>query len=216
MPVLKFRPPTPDTPLPSGTEISWGRTISEYIPDWLPQSFDFLRDNFAYFLAGMLIILIIKIWINHLSISRKQVTKLWSFVLFFLSKRQMMIPMVVGLAQNHDVLSEEQLQKLLDIRAETKKYTLTHSPTERIAVELEVSNILLECFITLDQKGALAKSGKLRKVVEDLEFIDKKLVELQLLYNREADRWNKKIRRFFILRERVSPFKSFELFHLPE
>jgi len=200
-------------PRPSGTS---GPGLSDRLPDWLGGLYDMLVGNIEYFFAGVIVALFIKILINRLSRRRKQIEKLWKLVLFFLSKRQMMIPLVISLGRKKKLLEQSTIDQLIAIRSESEKYPLRKSPVKRMEVESQISHILFEFFQELEQKGELTKNRRFAKMAEDLEFIDQKLVELQLLYNREAKRWNSRIRFSWILKEKMYPFTSLELFRLPQ
>jgi len=46
----------------------------------------------------------------------RQVQKLWNFLLFFLSKRQMLIPLVITLSKRDDILNLTTQEFLIEIR----------------------------------------------------------------------------------------------------
>jgi hypothetical protein len=124
---------------------------------------------------------------------KMQIRKIWIYTLFFLTKRQMMIPLVYSLAQKDKILDAETAQKLLDIRNQCRGKTLKHNPTERLALEKSVSAILFRYFSELELQGAIRSGTKFEKIVRDLEFIDAKLVELQQVYNYQVKQWNGRV-----------------------
>lgn len=119
------------------------------------------------------------------------IKKLWLYTLFFLTKRQMMIPLVYTLAKKDRFNKYKDLEELLDIRERCKHLSLKKSPVARLKVEKEVSTFLYDYFTDLEERNLITKKSKFEYIVRDLEFIDQKLVELQKLYNRETSQWNR-------------------------
>lgn len=75
--------------------------------------------------------------------------------------------------------------------------------------ELKVSKILYEYFSQLEKKGKIHDGSKLGRVMQDFEFIDQKLVQLQKTYNLHAEKWNRNLGgalKIFGFR----PFEKFE------
>ena len=203
----------PLTPVPSGEIVptQWDMFV-EWLPDWIVVIGSFVGENIMYLLLGAIIAGIMKIWVNRLALQRQQVEKLWSFVLFFLSKRQMMIPLIITLAKTQNALPEPQRKKLMAIRERCRQTPLQTKPAERFEVEKQVSKIFLDYFSYLEKNKHFDKNSDLARIVKDLEFIDSKLVTLQSMYNREAEKWNTFSRKFIGLHNRQYPFVGFRLF----
>jgi len=122
---------------------------------------------------------------------RDQIQKLWVFILFFLTKRQMMIPLVIRLSEKDNLLDADLRARLLEIRQKSRETSFKKNPNQRLEIEEQVSKILFLYFSTLEKKDQIKPGTKFAKIVKDLEFIDAKLVQLQKVYNDEALRWNK-------------------------
>lgn len=143
-------------------------------------------------LAIVLVVLALIIWgIRRVRQRRDQIQKLWVFILFFLTKRQMMIPLVITLSQKDSLLDEELRQKLMEIRQQCREVSFKKDPDARLEIEEQVSKILFFYFSTLEKKDQIKEGSKFAKLVKDLEFIDAKLVQLQKVYNAEVGRWNR-------------------------
>ena len=80
----------------------------------------------------------------------------------------------------------------MDIRTRCRDVSFKKSPTERLKLETEVSEILYKYFSKLEKKDQIKAGSKFAKIVQDLEFIDAKLVQLQQVYNAETAKWNRK------------------------
>jgi hypothetical protein len=132
----------------------------------------------------------IKFWYDAERRKFLQIKKLWTYTLFFLSKRIMMIPLIITFSRRGGELSNKKVEQLLSLRNECRSVSLRKNPKERLEREKKISMALLLFFQELENKGKLPPESSLSKLAEDLEFIDKKLVELQLAYNHEARRWN--------------------------
>ena len=122
---------------------------------------------------------------------RDQIQKLWVFILFFLTKRQMMIPLVIRLSEKDELLDADLRARLLEIRQKSRETSFKKNPNQPLEIEEQVSKILFLYFSTLEKKDQIKPGTKFAKIVKDLEFIDAKLVQLQKVYNDEALRWNK-------------------------
>ena len=146
----------------------------------------------AIMVISVVIILALVIWsVRKIRQRRDQIQKLWIFILFFLTKRQMMIPLVIRLSEKDDLLDEDLRSKLLEIRQQSRETSFKRNPNQRLEIEEQVSKILFFYFSTLDKKNQIKPGTKFAKIAKDLEFIDAKLVQLQKVYNDEAIRWNK-------------------------
>ncbi len=142
--------------------------------------------------------------------------KLWVFTLFFLTKRQMMIPLVISLSEKDGVLPEEVRVQLLEIRNRCRDVSLKKDPIGRLELEQRVSKALFFYFTNLEEKGQIKAGTKFKKIVKDLEFIDAKLVQLQVVYNREAEKWNKTIGSTWLgWCYSIFRFKPFMKFQMP-
>lgn len=193
-----------NTPLPAGVEPSfWQQLMERITPSFSPVMHDRIQSFFqtveTFWDAFGVWILIglgggLFLWGIVFLFRRRQrsIERLWRLILFFLSKRQMMIPLVYTIAQRENLLSSKDLQTLLDIRAKSRTMPLRKNPHKRMKIEQEASEILFSFFQKMEQKKTSKSQKILQHIVEDFEFIDAKLVELQKLYNREAFQWNTK------------------------
>lgn len=148
----------------------------------------------AYWWVGLLILLLlggIFILLLRLKKRQKQIQKLWLFTLFFLQKRQMLIPLVVSLSKKDGLIEAATQKQLLDIRDRCREVPFKRHPLKRLVLEREVSEILFSYFSGLAEKNGILPGTKFEKIVRDLEFIDAKLVQLQKSYNYETGRWNR-------------------------
>ena len=208
-------------PRPSGVETTEieERDLWEDIslPPWLEDFIDttraFVTTYWIYLILGVLFLGLGIFILKRLRRREKNLKRLWLFILFFLSKRQMMIPLVYTLAQRDNILDETVMKNLLKIRDKCRKTSLKKHPMERLALEKEVSQALYDYFSTLEAQNRIRAGSKFEKIVQDLEFIDGKLVELQELYNQEGDRWNRLVDNSYTkLLFRIFLFRPFELF----
>lgn len=192
-------------------------TVPEPVREFLWNSYlwllDFWAEYSAWILLTIVILAIVKLMFNVVRRRERNIQKLWSFVLFFLSKRQMMMPLIYTLAQRDGVLDKDVLSQLLAIRDECRGLSLRRQPTQRLKQETKVSRILYEYFSALEKQGKIKSGSKFEKLVQDMEFIDEKLFQLQKAYNNEAALWNKKY-DFFPLKllGLLFGFHRFELF----
>ncbi len=182
------------TPRPHGIEKpSFWET---YLPDWLinffEQSWNFIDSHILWFIIAIVVILAVKFLYDQQRKDRRKVEKVWKYILFFLSKRQMIIPLVATLAKRDDAISEKTHQELMDIRNNCRETPLRQKPKARYSLEMDVSRILFEYFSKLEKQEKITSGSKLERVIKDLEFIDQKLTQLQAVYNCEVTRWNKK------------------------
>ena len=106
-------------PLPSGLERP--SFLEKVLPDWIFDFIAFGNEHILWFVGSLFLILIIKFAIDRKRKQQKQIKKLWLFTLFFLSKRQMMIPLIVTLAKRDGILDEKTLNNLLEIRNQCRK-----------------------------------------------------------------------------------------------
>jgi hypothetical protein len=177
---------------------------------------NFVSKNAAFILLILTIVGISVVIFKKLKARRNYVKKLWQYNLFFLSKRQMMLPLVSTLAKRDNQLVEESvIKKLLKIRNECRDISLKTNPQERLKKESEISKILFDYFEKCEKTGRLKQNPKFKKIVSDLEFIDSKLVQLQKIYNEETKKWNSIvefpiIKLFFYL----FGFRSFRCFNI--
>lgn len=142
------------------------------------------------------------------------IKKLWLYTLFFLTKRQMMIPLVYTLAKKDHVNKYKDLDALLRIRERCKHLSLKKSPVARLKEEKEISQFLYDYFTDLEERNLITKKSKFEYIVRDLEFIDQKLVELQKLYNIETSKWNRTmtipVMKYFFRIFNLRTFEKFE------
>lgn len=191
-----------NTPLPAGIEPSLWEKIAQYLApsfspemrEWLWNFFKGIETFFAlygtWFWAGLVFLGIFFLGVSYFRRRQKMIEKLWHLILFFLSKRQMMIPLVFTFAQRDQLLSEKDLSTLLEIRALSRSVPLRKDPEKRMTIEKKVSQILFSFFDKMEKKENYPSQKTMKKIMKDFEFIDEKLVELQQVYNREALKWN--------------------------
>ncbi len=168
----------------------WEQVFPEWMVDTATILGNFANDYILWFVALGFIILIIKFWYDAERRKYMQIKKLWTFTLFFLSKRLMMIPLIITFSRRGGELSNKKVEQLLALRKECHDVSLKKNPKKRLEKEKQISHALLEFFLELESNGKLTPKSSLTKFATDLEFIDQKLVELQLAYNHEAKRWN--------------------------
>jgi len=192
---------------PAETEVD----LQTQITDLATTSLAWLQENWWWVVALILGIILAVFLLRKLRSKYQEIEKLWVFTLFFLTKRQMMIPLVIHLSTKDKLLDKATQKKLMDIRERCRDVSFKKSPQARLALEVEVSHILFEYFSKLEKNNQLKSGSRLYKIVEDLEFIDAKLVQLQQVYNAETTKWNRKIGVFRAL---LKPFgiKTFESF----
>ncbi len=156
---------------------------------------EILSNFFIQYGVNILIILVILaiiiVVLKRIHSRQKKIEKLWIFILFFLTKRQMLIPLVISLSKKDKLLDDQTQKELLSIRDECRQISLKKDPEARMEMEEKVSEILFHYFTNLDRDKKIQQGTKFEKIVRDLEFIDGKLVQLQKVYNREVERWNK-------------------------
>ncbi len=182
------------------TLYSWGNVIKNF---W---------DSYATWILLIIVILaLLKVMISVVRRQEKSIQKLWNLLLFFLSKRQMMIPLIYTVAKREKMLKDEELQKLLEIKQKCHSMPFKKDPQKRLEVEKEASRVLFSYFSQVEQKKQ--KNPIMQQVIKDFEFMDQKLVELQKVYNQAAQSWNKKRNIFPIsLLAGIFRFKRFQPF----
>lgn len=178
--------------------------------------------NFSFTVAeqyGALILLFFALFAIGLVIGRsikrqeKSIRKLWSLILFFLGKRQMMLPLIYTLSKRENFLTADQQQKILEIREQARQLSWKKNPSKRLKLEKEVSKILSDFFAKKEFNSK--KNEELKVLTDDLKFIDTKLEELQNLYNQNATEWNAqyhktKIQSFLAQKLRIHKFELFK------
>lgn len=174
------------------------RRVVDETPFWEKIDLGGAENILAWLGQNAVIILIVVaavalvVWgIRRIRQRRDQIQKLWVFILFFLTKRQMMIPLVIRLSEKDGVLDTDLRDKLMDIRQKCRDVSFKKHPDRRLEIEEQVSKILFFYFSNLEKNNQITKGTKFAKLAKDLEFIDAKLVQLQKVYNNEAARWNK-------------------------
>ncbi len=168
----------------------WEKNLPEWVIDSAQAVGNFVDENILYFVAIFIIVLVTKFWYDRERKRFRQIKKLWTFTLFFLSKRLMMIPLIITFARRDGILTDDKVHELLASRNSCRAVSLKKNPAQRLKQEEKISKILYTFFVQLETKGQLDMDSPLGKIAQDLEFIDKKLVELQMAYNHEARRWN--------------------------
>ncbi len=179
-------------PLPDGfaPPTWWEKIFPAWMIDFLVFTKEFVDKHILWFVLLGIIILLIKFWYDAERRKFLQIKKLWTFTLFFLSKRLMMIPLIITFSRRTKKLSNKKIEQILSLRDECRSVSLKNDPQERLKREEKISKALFEFFIDLESNGTLSSNAALTQIAKDLEFIDKKLVELQLAYNHEARKWN--------------------------
>lgn len=216
-------------PLPAGVELSiWERlyrNVSTWFSDetreviwnffqWLDV---FLQQFGMWIFAGFLCLALLFLALTFIRRRQRNIEKLWKLILFFLAKRQMILPLIYTFAKRDSLLDENQLQDILIIRDQSQQIPFQKNPTQRMAIEMKVSILLSDFFTHIEGQSPHPSQAIIQKLSSDFEFIDTKLVELQKVYNREAQQWNRKRQTFpisffaFLFR-----FPSFQLFKPPE
>ncbi len=171
---------------PEFIEFLWGKITYTFGGTW-----EFLVANFGLILLGLVILTVLGYGLYRLHKKQKYVQKLWLFILFFLTKRQMVIPLIYTLAKRDKKLDNKILDELLLIREECRNVSLKKSPKKRVALEEKISQAIFDYFSALEKSGHILEESKFDHIIRDLEFMDKKLVDLQTLYNQEVKKWNK-------------------------
>lgn len=181
--------------------------------DQLTKLWDGLVEYQMWIFVFTILVCAVVLFYTKLRTRHRNIKKLWVFILFFLTKRQMLIPLIWTFARREDAFEEQTLRELLQIRRDCRSKSLKYTPSDRLGLEQKVSEILYQYFTKLETQGKIRPGSKFSKIVEDLEFIDGKLVELQALYNLEAKRWNQAT-SFFLVRGlmRFWGMKRFDLF----
>ncbi len=198
------------------------RVIKIQEESFLDQFFDFLSTIWTFLLEYQMLILVIACiialitwFIKRNKKKSSEIRKIWIFTLFFLTKRQMMLPLVVTLAKKDGILDEEVRERLLAIRDRCRDTSLKKDPIIRLELEQQVSKILFYYFNKLEIENKIKKGTKFEKIVKDLEFIDAKLVQLQFVYNRESEKWNNTVTKaltgWLYSIFRFYPFEKFEV-----
>ncbi len=174
----------------------------------------FFSGNTWIILLAILCVLGLGYIIYRLHDRRNYIYKIWLYMVFFLTKRQMMIPLVYTLAIRDGILSKDDLYPLLKIRKECHDTSLKENPKQRLQSELKVSQILYQYFSAVEKNGQVQPGTKFERLMKDLEFIDQKLTELQQVYNAETSAWNKVMNRalikYFFWLIRLKPLQEFK------
>jgi len=152
-----------------------------------------IEEYLPWFFLVMVIMAIFKLAWNSLHREKMRLEKLKKFIVFFLSKRQMMLPLVYTFATQDQLLDKNALEEILSIRVQARNTPFKKNPQARMQLEKTVSRILFKYFSDLEKTGKIKSNSKFASVLKDLEFIDEKLVELQKVYNNEVIIWNSKV-----------------------
>lgn len=184
--------PNPTNPRPANLpEPTWWEVL---LPDWMVSGIQTIlawgEAHLLWIMAILLIVLVLKFWLDRKRRRQKEIERLWLFVLFFLSKRLMMIPLVVTLGDRQGEFKKSERRTLLTLRQKCRTLPLRQSPEKRMVEELKISQLLFAYFSTLEKTGKITKGSKFERVIQDLEFIDQKLVSLQKMYNIHVQDWN--------------------------
>ena len=158
---------------------------------WLSDFVIFVFSTYGFVIFGSLLLFVgIGFALSKSHTKQNQIQKLWLFTLFFLTKRQMMIPLVIGLSKKDKILDSKTQKKLIEIRQKCREVSFKTQPQKRLELEQEVSEILFFYFAHLEKANQIKPGTKFAKIAADLEFIDIKLIQLQKAYNQEVERWN--------------------------
>jgi len=173
----------------------------------------FLDAHIMPIMLGILFVGFLRVIYRHYHRQELYLQKLWLFVVFFLSKRQLMIPLVHTFSGRDGLLSNDQRKRLLELREECEQASLKEHPVERIKREKELSRLLYSYFMTLEQQNKILPGSPAERLVKDLEFMDGKLLALQKTYNQEVETWNNNFHRFLPgVLLKVFRFHRFHLF----
>jgi len=191
--------------------------IPPVVRDFFEQSKEFflyIWQNYSLYIGIGLSVFFVFFCINKFFRKKeKKIKKLWLFTLFFLSKRQMFIPLIYRLAQKDKNLEEKELQEILDARLQCKKISLKKKPKDRFLLEKKLSQALAKYFTNLESQEKIKENSKFYKILQDLEFIDKKLSELHKIYNSHVHHWNNYFnKKILLLFFKIFRFKRFEMF----
>jgi hypothetical protein len=216
-------------PLPAGVELSMWEKFYRNISIWFSEETrekiwnffqwmdQFLQDFGMWIFAGALCVALLFLVLMFIRRRQRNIHKLWKLILFFLSKRQMILPLVYTFAKRDTLLNDQQLEEILIIRDQSQRVPFQKNPTQRMAIEMKVSKLLFDFFEHIESHPHHPSQAIIKKMESDFEFIDDRLVELQQIYNREAEKWNKRRRRFpIILFAFVFRIPSFQLFKPPQ
>lgn len=194
----------PNTPRVPGTEApSWWdllelrgqrflqQLLGEKGQDRINAFFDFILVHYVTILSIIAGLLILWLIITRLRRKQRQIIELWQWILFFLTKRQMMIPLIITLAKRKNMMIPSTQKLLLQIRKESRLTSLKKHPQQRLLVEKKISQALQDFFSKAEYAQMLSRDPRLIQIAEDLQFFDTKLIQLQSLYSDNTQRWNK-------------------------
>jgi len=160
----------------------------DFAADFWEKFSNFLAENigkiFVIFLTATIFYFIFKKWKSH----ENRIFRIWQHLLFFLTKRQMLIPLIFVLAQKKNFLEQKKWDEIWEIRRECRQIGIS-DPKKRWQKEKKISAIFFEFFAKMEKSGEIPQKSKLEKVARDLEFIDQKLFQLQKIYNAEIEKW---------------------------
>lgn len=188
-----------------------------------PSSENYLENIWQLVLDYEIFILILLLFLGGLFwgykfFAKKQnhLQRIWLFILFFLTKRQMMIPLVIKLAEKDNLLEKNLTKELLDIRKSCRDTSLKTNCQKRLMLERKISAILYTYFSSLESQNKINPKSKFAKIIQDLEFIDEKLIQLERLYNTEVTPWNQLLNKLpFLHWFHFKPFEKFEATEIP-
>jgi len=117
------------TPRVSGTEAPspweiFQRRSSDWIEEHFGQDFllalqdfqDFIVSNLIIILAITTVIVLFTWFVKRQKRKQKQIVELWQWILFFFTKRQMMIPLIITLAKKQHIITPSTQKLLLQIK----------------------------------------------------------------------------------------------------
>ncbi|MDH3324912.1 MAG: hypothetical protein OEL89_04705 [Candidatus Peregrinibacteria bacterium] len=185
-------------PRVSGTEQGFFEKTTESVSAALPPSVvdffssvsEFVLNNITVSLLSFLGVIFVSKFVYKSYKKKQHIQKLWQFILFFLAKRQMILPLVHTLAKRDKILNKKSLDEMLILREDCKKVSFRVYPSKRLILERKVSTMLLTYFSELEKEGKIVSNSKFERITQDLEFIDVKLSALQSAYNNEVGKWN--------------------------
>ncbi len=207
-------------PRPSGTKPSILEQISDWSRDHFPpvvydliaNSINFVIEFWYYvILAVGSVTFLIKFYLRN-NRRQRHIKKLWQFMLFFLSKRQMILPLVYTLGKREKLLDEKSLQELLEARRTCQTVSLLKNPAKRLILEQKVSQMLFRFFSELEKTGKIRHGSKFERIMKDLEYIDQKLFSLRESYNSQVDIWNHNFSSAKVILYFPFGFRKFEKF----
>ncbi len=190
-------------PYPSGLGKSFFQKIGEKIIYFFPGEIQtmiqtiakkiwFVWDIYGAWILLILICIFVIWFVCHMARKKQRnIEKVWHILTYFLTKRQMMLPIAYTLSKRGNFLPETTLREILFLREEGGAISLKKNPHERLKQEQKVTRLLYDFFTFLEKENKILPHSRMEKFMRDCQFIHEKLQELQKVYNTAAFHWNK-------------------------